>query len=423
MTEQSKRVRVLIVSPLQLHPTLSGGHLRTFSMANALSRQGADVFVYSFAGRKSDYLARVPSGIQTWPRSEVLEYVNRSAAGFVANYGSYWLGLPPLWLTGYLHSASKMARAALLPRLLRDKLDWCDVLIADSPFTYSVFGTVAPYSRLRVLNLHNVEHHLLDTNGCWRDRWVRNIVRRVELDAASSADVVVSCSDGDARYFEKHCTVRRSLVVPNGIDVERFRFPPEVRAGMRDRLGFRDERTCVVLFTASKWAANQEAYEYLLAFCESHERVLVEKRLHLLVVGSVVQHPIRLPALTATGRVDVAEPYFAAADAAINPVNTGSGTNVKVGEFIAARLPVLSTAFGARGYSIENARTGFIFKREELLSSLLEFRTIFDSDRQRLTRMSEDAFLVNKHVIDMDECVRPLVDIFRGERSITVSAV
>src|SRR5262249_22160161 len=49
--------RVLFLSGLQLHPTLSGGQLRSFGLATALRQHGLDVFVYSFVGRKADYLA------------------------------------------------------------------------------------------------------------------------------------------------------------------------------------------------------------------------------------------------------------------------------------------------------------------------------------------------------------------------------
>src|SRR5690242_5204697 len=93
VTTKTTRGRVLLVSGLQVYPTLSGGHLRTFALANALARRGNEVFVYSFVGRKKDYLARTPSRVQVWPGG-INEHVNRSGLGFLAGYGSYALGLP-----------------------------------------------------------------------------------------------------------------------------------------------------------------------------------------------------------------------------------------------------------------------------------------------------------------------------------------
>ena len=37
------------------------------------------------------------------------------------------------------------------------------------------------------------------------------------------------------------------------------------------------------------------------------------------------------------------------ADLALNPMRTGSGTNLKIVEYFAAGIPVVSTPFGARG--------------------------------------------------------------------------
>jgi hypothetical protein len=154
----------------------------------------------------------------------------------------------------------------------------------------------------------------------------------------------------------------------------------------------------------------------LLGFAKTHERRLVEAGIHLLVVGNAVAAPLRLPALTATGKVDVVEPYFAAADAAINPLMSGGGTNVKMGEFIAARLPILVSAFGARGYRIEHARTGFVFERENLLEAVLEMRRFLDAEPASRRAMVDAAFAENAPLIDMNECIVPLAELMHEHR-------
>lgn len=413
MSADTAMPRVLIVSSLQVYPTLSGGNLRTYALANALASRGAEVFVYSFVGRKKDYLARARSGAQEWP-SGIEEYVNRSIPSFVAGYGSYGLGLPPLWLTAYLRLAHAWPRDFLLPRLLREKLAWCDTVIADFPFVHPVFEARSARGRLRVLNTHNVEHHLYDPDAGWRKRALRRVVKSVELKAVRYAEVVVSCSSGDQDFFQSSTSVRHAMVVPNGVDVERFSMPPKVRCETRSSLGIA-ESVLLVLFTASKWGPNQEAFDYLYGFAEDHERELVDNRIHFLVVGGVVDSPLQMPALTATGKVDTVEEYFVAADVGINPLVTGAGTNVKMGEFMAARLPVVVTAFGTRGYRIEHKRTGFVFDREHLMGSLRELRGMIDSDPEGLRLIADRALEENKKVVSMVECVAPLTDVI-GER-------
>jgi hypothetical protein len=191
--------------------------------------------------------------------------------------------------------------------------------------------------------------------------------------------------------------------------VRRFHGLEEHRAKTRQALGVADG-VKVFLFTASKYGPNREAFDYLLEFARNNQDRLLREGIHILVVGNVSNEPVRLPAFTATGKVDVVEPYFAAADAALNPMGTGAGTNVKMCEFIAVRLPILSTPFGARGFRIEDGHTGFVCEREDLVSVLTSVRRLFDTDPDRLRRMADDAYGQNEGAIDMEACVRPLVE-------------
>jgi glycosyltransferase involved in cell wall biosynthesis len=402
------RRNVLFVSGLQIHPTLSGGNLRSFTLASALGRQGLDVFVYSLTGRKPDYLARRPSSIQTWPEG-IPEFVDRGPLAFFAQYGSYTLGLPPLWLTRYLAVAAGSPAGILLPALLREKLAWCDAVVADFPFVHPVFSAPSAQGRLRVLSTHNLEHQMYEGRRGWKSRLLRARVRKAELAAAGACDVLVTCCAADRDFFEAHAKVRRSVLVPNAVDLRRFRGVRSRRAAARQALGFGDG-VKVFLFTASKWGPNREAFDHLVAFAKSRARMLAEQRIHILVVGSVTPEPLRLPSFTATGRVAEVEPYFAAADVALNPVASGAGTNVKMGEFLALRLPIVTTRFGARGFLLEDRETAFLFEKESLAAVLSKVSRLLDEEPERLRRMAERAYEMNEAVIDMDACVRGLVE-------------
>jgi glycosyltransferase involved in cell wall biosynthesis len=165
----------------------------------------------------------------------------------------------------------------------------------------------------------------------------------------------------------------------------------------------------LLLFTGSKWGPNREAFEYVRGFAKIHARLLAEQRMHILVVGNVASEPIHLQGFTATGRVDRMEPYFAAADAALNPILSGGGTNIKMGEFIAVRLPIVSTAFGTRGFRLEDGKTAFLFETGGLAPVLSMARRLFDEDPARLRQMAEDAYAENESAIDMDACAQRLV--------------
>jgi hypothetical protein len=88
-------------------------------------------------------------------------------------------------------------------------------------------------------------------------------------------------------------------------------------------------------------------------------------------------------------------------------------------EFMAARLPILTTPFGARGVQLEDGRTGFFFERAELAPALLRVRRLFDHDAAGLRRVAERAYAENIDVVDMERGVRPLVEalVARGNEA------
>jgi glycosyltransferase involved in cell wall biosynthesis len=381
--------------------------LRSFALANALKHHGLEVFVYSLVGRKADYLARRPSGVQVWPGG-IEEYVRRGAVSAGVQFGSYAVSLPPLWITAYLAAAAASPGGRLLPALLRDRLAWCDAIVADFPFVYPVFGASGAQGKLRIVNTHNLEHRFYDPRERWRNAWVRPAVRRIELAAAEASDILVSCCAEDAEFFTANARVRESIVVANGINLERFRGIEAHRSLTRRMLGIADDAR-VFIFTGSKWGPNREAYQYLQEFASGHAAWLEAERVHILVVGDVVAEPIRRPGFTATGSVETVEPYFAAADAALNPITSGAGTNVKMGEFIALRLPIVTTTFGARGFDIEDGISGFLFEKGSLAPVLKSVRGLFDEDPVRLRRVADEAYARSESVVDMDACARGLV--------------
>ena len=200
---------------------------------------------------------------------------------------------------------------------------------------------------------------MYDGRHDWRARVLREAVRTVETARRRACDLVVELLRGGRRRSSSAQRARAPpIVVPNGVDLRRFCGPrraaradpagaghPRRREGPPvhgEQMGSRTARrssSCGRSPGASGAAGRQR---------DPHpgggERGRGSRS------GS--------PGFTATGKVDAVEPYFAAADAALNPMWSGAGTNVKMGEFLALRLPHPHHAVRRAGLRPRDGRDG-----------------------------------------------------------------
>jgi glycosyltransferase involved in cell wall biosynthesis len=198
---------------------------------------------------------------------------------------------------------------------------------------------------------HNVE---VDFEAAQRPPFLarRILARLAELErrAVEASDLVVACTESDAERLRSLYGGADYAVVPNGFDDGLLGFDRAAgRAEARDSLGL-DPEERVLLFVGGPARHNRDA----VAFLEKRLLPSLQPGVTLLVAGGCA-HPGRAqPApgrcVRRLGYVDDLRPLFAAADVGVNPVAHGSGSQLKIAEYLAAGLPIVTTPLGARGY-------------------------------------------------------------------------
>ncbi|MGE5086242.1 MAG: glycosyltransferase family 4 protein [Bacillota bacterium] len=383
--------KILFVSSLQIFSPMSGGQLRSANLCRAFAKLGYDVEVYSLTGRKEDYLRGKSSFILN-PQKNLQETVNMNPILGFLQLLSYRFNLPPLWATWLLKYYT--------PSDLKIKILKADMVILDFPFLYPLFKKVRG---IKWLNTHNAEFEL------WADRKaLSQKVRDIELASFEWADRVLFCTERDLEKFVKAMPglASKSAIVANGVEMGQFQFNPDIRQECRQQLGVSAKQK-VFLFTGSSYEPNQEAFQFLRNFAFQNQKDLVQNEIVIVVAGTVSQELVDEPHFKVLGRVPEMYPYFAAADFGLNPMTKGSGVNVKMIEFIAARLPIVSTEFGCRGLSLKNGESCYIFERQNLLKTLLE--VLSHSEREQ-SDITSRAFVENESRVDMTKALNQIVN-------------
>jgi hypothetical protein len=135
------------------------------------------------------------------------------------------------------------------------------------------------------------------------------------------------------------------------------RATPERRLAARQALNI-DEAALVAIFIGSSYGPNIQAADFI-----AQKLAPTMPNVTFVIAGGVGQGmKSALPNVCITGRLseDDKISWLRASDIAINPMMSGSGTNIKMFDFMAMGLPAVTTETGARGIDTGGRHTMFV---------------------------------------------------------------
>ena len=338
------RPRLLELNTFAAHNPQGGGALRAFHLGRGLADR-FDVHLLSLTE------AHHPAWTETSRPGFTETAVPRSAQhmAFEHRRGSE-VGQPMGDLLGGLGIHLTPTYLRRLRALGRQS----DVLVLSHPYlqpAVELAGLDLPV----VYDAHNVEVRLKD------DMYPRSVagdaaiadVRRVEAAAIERASLVSLCSTEDEAMMRSvYGDLPPTIVVPNGTDVDAIPLTVgEDRIARRRRwleAAGRSADHRLALFLASWHQPNLDAAEVL------HEIAADRPEIVFVMVGSHCDYFAgrRLPPnVVQMGRIGdtTKRVLLQCADVGVNPMATGSGTNLKLVEYLAAGMVALSTPIGGRG--------------------------------------------------------------------------
>jgi glycosyltransferase involved in cell wall biosynthesis len=347
------RLNVVVLDMQPIHPACGGGRLRLLGLYHALGAHLPTTYLGTY-----DWPGPGHRDHQLTPTLREID-VPLSERHFAAS--DDWRRL----------AGDKTVIDASFPMLAHLSPDYvqavkaeareADVVVCSHPWVYPLVADVLGRpGQLLVYDAHNVEsvlryRLLADTEIGLR------IVRHataVERDLCRRADLVLACSREDRELFHRlyETPFGKCLVMPNGTFVGDA--PGDAaRRDSKRRLGLGHQPLAV--FIGSLYPPNEEAAAFIctqlapampgvtFAICGGVGAAIDREALARRGIGNVRITGV----LDDAGRRD----YLQAADAAVNPMFSGSGTNIKMFDFMAAGLPVVSTPTGARGIDLSES--------------------------------------------------------------------
>ena len=338
------RERITGFSTFPVSPARGGGQQRVLNICRELS-QTYDVEIVSFV-EAGDSRATTALGPGFWetrvpksPRQAELE-ASLSADADWLPVGDIAAGLHWRENEAFIEHAQEACAAA-------------DIIMLHHP--YMVEAALAYGAGAMWLDAHNVEldlkRALIEPHGAAAG--LLEAVEQLEGRAWHAADFITACTQADLDRLQQLNGSSDALqaVLPNGYS-RRAGYPISRAQRNNNKRQLGREGVFTALFIGSWHPPNIEAVQSIVTMASALPD------LEFWIVGSVCGAFMTEDMPTNLRMLGVVEDdelvaLLSAADLALNPMQTGSGSNLKILDYIEHRIPLVSTAFGTRGFGLE----------------------------------------------------------------------
>lgn len=335
--DEMTMLRVLMLTARLPYPIDDGWKIRTYHLIKGWNESGAQVDLISFvhpeeSGSRPQGFSDLCGDIRLVPREKSYAWSDLFK-GLVSKI--------PFTIYNYSEPQMHYEVDQMLADRKYDIIQVEDIVMAQ-------YLPVADLGVIRILDMHNIESHLLERYAKNEPNFLKKIfalltsrkLRSYEVDACKLFDKVLICSDEDKNILQQ-CGIGVPLeVLPNGVDCEYF-CPPEKNCEAND----------LVFVGSMDYHANISGVLYFV-----HNVFPLILRRHpetlFIIVGKNPPEIIQNLAndhILVTGMVPDVRPYLARARVVVVPLLVGGGTRLKILEAMAWGRPIVATSLGAEG--------------------------------------------------------------------------
>lgn len=381
----SVRTKILVLSTFSSYPPRGGGQHRIFNLYSQLARR-FDITICSIVEVSRYYQdLTLNNGLRQISMPQSKEHAELQRKKEI----ELGLNLFDVCMIDLVEQSADYVKK------VRELIDESGIVIFSHPYLYSLYKYIGP-GKIVIYESHNVEY-LLKKNYIKNNDLCEKI-RITEQTACQNSDLVIATSEDDKQDLVNLYGVdtNKVLAVPNGVDASRIGFVTD-----SDRIKQKDLVKLggcpLILFVGSWHPPNLEALRFIIDVIARGFPNYI-----FMIVGSIKNYYLNeygdLPKnVMAFGVVDEEEKYelYKLADIAINPMFSGSGTNLKILDYMSAGIPVITSPIGARGLDLENYVHAIICPAElisEKISELLSNESLRDRLRTNARALIDEKY-------------------------------
>lgn len=374
VVQKETRVTVLDMQPID--PPVGGGRLRLLGLYHALGSNIRCTYIGSYDWPGESYrrhhltetLEEIDIPLSTLHHTAARELSYRIGGKSVVDIA---FGRQGRLSPEYIDAARASMREA-------------DIVVFSHPWIYPLVKDEISPNQTVVYDSQNVEGflraQLLDEANLDEAKLLQDLVDD-ELKLCQRADLILTCSQEDLELFNRiyRISAEKMRVIPNGVMAFKHKIPSsDERFAAKRELGL-SVPSLVAFFIGSAYGPNVEAANFI-----ARELAPAMGDVFFVIGGGVgTQINCNHSNVLVTGALtdEQRKLWLTAADIAVNPMLSGSGTNIKMFDFMAMGLPVVTTDVGARGIETDG-RQAMVVVGPAIQDFLDALRELFDPIRR-----------------------------------------
>ena len=332
---------IVLVNTYSMEPTISGGRIRIKELFSELSKNYKITIINLVMPKDNEKVNIINKNLIEYN----LPLCNKVKENIEKTNKKIKIPIDDIYISN-LENKKKYIKT------LKKYCNKNTIIICQHPYMFNYIKGVP--KKYLIYEAHNNEYLLKKSlfGNTKRTSPYLNQVYKLERNLCKNAKYIISVSEEEKNSLSKIYKINKNKIkiIPNGVNyLEAQQSKSYERENLKKELGIKSKGTGI--FLGSYHKPNLQA---LLKIIEMAKK---NKGITFFIIGSVIYnyletHNEALPKnIIAFGKINDFEKkiLIKTSDFAINPMFSGAGSNLKIIEYMASGLPIITTKLGTRG--------------------------------------------------------------------------
>lgn len=356
----SKRTKILLLNNFEVSNPRSGGAIRINKLYENLVNTGRyTVTLLCFSNDKKLSMQELSNNFFQISIPRTKEHISKQTS----ENNKFWIS------TSDITDSDMCNKNELFVSIVKNLHEQTDITIFSHPYLIKLADILS--KKPIIYESHNSEVELKKTTLNNHPNFNNLIlqVENLESAAINKSDFIISVSECDSeKLIDLSRDKKKEIeIISNGTDI------PELVMNQKsyDTIKKIFDGHMLITFIGSSHKPNINALKFIIS-----DLAPSLPNCYFSIIGSVCSaYEANTPKnVLMFGEIDELHKniLLKISDIAINPMKEGSGSNLKLAEYLANNLPVITTPTGARGYNINNNEGAVICELNKMKESIIE---------------------------------------------------